>query len=96
MLKMDYFWAETINTFFDILNCVSIRNDINKTLYELLKNIKPSISYFHIFAWYCYIVNNKEKSSKFDSKSNNDIFLEYYTTSNWHRDYKLKPRQLNN
>ena len=45
----DYFWAEAINTSCYILNRVSIRKVLNKTLYELWKNIKPSISYFHIF-----------------------------------------------
>lgn len=82
MLKMDYFWVETINTTFYILSYVSIRNYLNKNLSELLKNINPSISYFHIFRWHFYIVNNKK--SKLDPKSNNAIFLEYYTTSNWH------------
>jgi len=55
----DYFWAEAINTSCYILNRVSIRKVINKTPYELSKNIKPRISYFHIFGCYCYILNYK-------------------------------------
>jgi len=33
----DYFWAEAINTSCYILNRVSIRKVLNKTLYELWK-----------------------------------------------------------
>ena len=90
----DYFWAEAINTSCYILNRVSIRKVLNKTPYELWKNIKPSISYFHIFGCYCYILNNKEKLGKFDPKSDKAIFLGYSTTSKGYRVYNLKTQTV--
>ena len=43
------FWAEAINTAFDILNKAMVRPILNKTPYELLKGKKPNISYFKLF-----------------------------------------------
>ena len=63
-------------------------------LHELWKNIKPSISYFHIFGCYCYILNNKEKLGKFDPKSDKAIFLGYSTTSKGYRVYNLKTQTV--
>jgi len=80
----------TINTSCYILNRVSIRKVLNKTPYELWKNIKPNISYFHIFGCYCYIMNNKEKLGEFDPKSDKTIFLGYSTTFKGYRVYNLK------
>lgn len=77
MLKMDYFWVETINTTFYILSYVSIRNYLNKNLSELLKNINPSISYFHIFRWHFYIVNNKKNQVNLIL---NQIMLSFWNT----------------
>jgi len=89
-----YFWAEAINTSCYILNRVTIRKVLNKTSYELWKNIKFSISYFHIFGCYCYILNNKEKLGKFDPKSDKAIFLGYSTTSKGYRVYNLKTQTV--
>jgi len=85
-----YFWAEAINTSCYILNRVSIRKILNKTPYELWKNRKPDISYFHIFGCFCYILNDKENLGKFDSKSDKGIFLGYATNSKGYRIYNLK------
>ena len=38
---------------------------------------KPNISYFHIFGSECFILNTKDKLSKFDPKSDPSIFLGY-------------------
>jgi len=90
----DYFWAVAINTSCYILNRVSIRKVLNKTPYQLWKDIKPSISYFHKFGCYCYILNNKEKLGKFDPKSDKAIFLGYFTTYNGYRVYNLKTQTV--
>jgi len=82
-----YFWAEAINR-------VSIRKILNKTPYELWKNIKPNISYFHIFGCYCYILNDKENLGKFDSKSDKGIFLGYATNFKGYRISNLKDQTM--
>ena len=81
-----YFWAEAINTSCYILNRVLIRPILKKTPYELWKNRKPTIKYFHIFGCRCFILNNgKDNLSKFDAKSDEGIFLGYSTSSKAYR-----------
>src|ERR1044072_6521532 len=50
---------------------------LNKTPYELWKNKKPNISYFHHFGCICYVLNTKEHLGKFDSKAEKCILLGY-------------------
>ncbi|CAJ2668748.1 unnamed protein product [Trifolium pratense] len=89
-----YFWAEAISTSCYILNRVSIRKILDKTPYELWKNRKPNISYFHIFGCFCYILNTKDNLGKFDSKSDKAIFLGYATNSKGYRIYNLKTQTM--
>jgi transposase InsO family protein len=53
-----HFWAEVVNTACYIQNRICIRPILNKTPYELWKNSKPNISYFHRFGCTCYMLNN--------------------------------------
>ena len=60
-----------------------IRPILNKTLYDPEKRIKPNISFFHTFGCKCYVLDNsKDSLEKFNSRSDEAIFLEYSTTSN--------------
>ena len=46
--------------------------------YELRKNRKPNISYFHAFGSKCFVHNNRKKIlGTFDGKSDKGIFLGY-------------------
>ena len=50
--------------------------------YELWKGRKPNISYFNIFEYRCFILNNvKDNLKKFDAQSDKDIFPGYSTSS---------------
>ena len=64
-----HFWAEADNTTCYIQNKISIRPIMGKTPYELWKNRKPNISYFHLFGCECFMLNTKENLGKFDSKA---------------------------
>ena len=51
-----------------------------KTPYEIWKDKKPNISYFHPFGCKVFILNNdKDNLGKFDAKSDVGIFLGYST-----------------
>ena len=77
-----YFWAEAINTTCYILNCILIRPILKKIPYELWKERKPNIAYFHIFDCRYFILNNsKERLEKIDAKSDEAIFLGYSSSS---------------
>ncbi|KAJ9544469.1 hypothetical protein OSB04_024176 [Centaurea solstitialis] len=71
------FWAEAVNTACYTQNRSLIVKRFRKTAYELFRNRKPSIEHFHIFGYVCYILNNKDNMGKFDSKSDDGIFLRY-------------------
>ena len=84
------FWAELVNTAWYIQNHVFLRPIIKKTSSELWKGRKPNISYFHIFGSKCFILNTKDKLSKFDPKSDPGIFLGYSSVSKAYSIYNKK------
>ena len=58
-----------------------IRPILKKTPYELFRERKPNISYFHLFGCKCFVLNNgKDNLGKFDVKSDEGIFLDYSLT----------------
>ena len=76
-----YFWAKAINTSCYIINRAMIKLILKKTPYELFRERKPNISYFHPFGCKCFVLNNgKDNLGKFDAKIDS-IFLGYYLTS---------------
>jgi len=77
----NYFWEEVVSIVCYILNRVFIRKVLSKTLYELGKGGKPSVSYFHIFGCTFYILTNKENIGKFDEKLDKTIFHGYSLSS---------------
>ena len=81
-----YFWAKVVNIACYITNRALIRPLLKKTPYELLNGKKPSVEYFRVFGCKCFILNNdKEHLEKFDSKSDEGIFLEYDSNSSSYR-----------
>src|ERR1044072_8708610 len=82
-----HFWAEAVNTTCYIQNRISIKPILNKTPYELWKNRKPNISYFHPFGCTWFILNTKDKLGKFDSKAQKCLLLGYSERSKGYRIY---------
>ena len=72
------FWTEMVNMTCYICNWCLVRPLIGKTSYELYHGKIPSILHFKIFGSKCFILNTKDQLHKFDSKSNEGIFLGYY------------------
>jgi len=73
-----YFWADAVSTACYVLNRVLIKPILKKTPYELFKGRKPNVSHLKVFGCKCFILNNgKDNSRKFDSKSDEGIFLGY-------------------
>ncbi|KAJ9542728.1 hypothetical protein OSB04_029234 [Centaurea solstitialis] len=75
------FWAEAVNTACYTQNRSLIVKRFRRTPYELFRNKKPSIEHLHIFGCVCYILNNKDNLGKFDSKSDDGIFIGYSSIS---------------
>jgi len=82
-----HLWAEAVNTTSYIQNRIYIRPILEKTAYELFKERRPNISYFHQFGCICYILNTKLYLKKFDAKAQRGIFLGYSKRSKAYRVY---------
>jgi len=72
-----YFWAEAMNTTCHVHNRVTLRSGTTTTLYEIWKERKPIVRYFHVFGSKCYILAGREHITKMDPKSDDGIFLGY-------------------
>ena len=85
------FWVDTISTACYISNRAYIRKNLKKTSYELYKGRKPNLSHLHIFGCKCFVHNNgKDNLGKFDSKSNEGIFLDYSNRSKAYRVFNTR------
>jgi len=82
-----FFCAEAINTTYYLQKRIYIRPLTNKTPYEMYKDRKPNISYFHPFGVQSFILNTKDDPRKFDSKNYERILLEYFKTSKTYKVY---------
>ncbi|XP_022890228.1 uncharacterized protein LOC111405526 [Olea europaea var. sylvestris] len=61
----------------------------DKTPYEIWKGKKPTVKYFREFGSKCYILRDRENLDKFDSKSDDGIFLGYSKNSRAYRVHNL-------
>ena len=87
-------WAEAVFTACHISNRVFLRKGTLQTPYELWKGKKPDLSYFHVFGCKCYVLNDRERIGKFDSKSDEGMFLGYSLNSRAYRIFNLRTRRV--
>jgi len=71
------FWAEAVSTACYTQNRSVYVKRHKKTAYEVLRNRKPNIGYFHVFGCPVYILNNASQLGKFDAKADEGFFLGY-------------------
>ena len=64
------------------------------TPYEIWRDKKPNLKYFHEFGSTCFILDDMEQRSKFDVKSNEDIFLRYSLNSQTYRVYNKRTNAI--
>ncbi|GJQ92616.1 putative ribonuclease H-like domain-containing protein [Tanacetum coccineum] len=73
------FWTEAVATACYVLNRVLVTNPHNKTSYELLTGIVPTISYLKPFGCHVTILNTIDQLGKFDGKSDEGFLVGYST-----------------
>ena len=83
-------WGKAINTACHMVNMVYFRLGTKKTSYELWRGRKPNVKYFRIFESTCFILKDRENVGKFDSRSDEGIFLGYSSTSKAYRVYNKR------
>ena len=64
------------------------------TPYEIWRGKKPNQKYFHEFGNTYFILNDKKQSSKFDSKSDEGIFLGYSLISRFYIVYNKRTNAI--
>ena len=71
-ILMDYkltyiFWTQVVHTSVHIQNRAMLRNNTNKTTYELWKGRPENVKHFRVFGSKCYIKREDGRMGKFDS-----------------------------
>ena len=85
---------EAVDTACHTVNKVYFRLDTKKTSYELWKGRKPNVKYFKIFESTCFILKDRENVGKFDSRSDEGIFLGYSSTSKAYQVYNKRTMKV--
>ena len=86
--------GDAVNTACHMVNRVYFRPGTKKTPYELWKGRKPNVKYFRIFGSTCFIFKDRENVGKFDTRSNEGIFLGYSSTSKAYRVYNKRTKKV--
>ena len=87
-------WGEAVNTACHMVNRVYFRPGTKKTPYELWKGRKSNVKYFKIFGSTCFILKDRENVRKFDSRSDEGMFLGYSSTSKTCRVYNKRTMKV--
>ena len=87
-------WGEAVNTACHTVNMVYFRPGTKKIPYELWKGRKPNVKYFRIFGSTCFILKDRKNVGKFDSRSDEGIFLGYSSTSKAYRVYNKRTMKV--
>jgi hypothetical protein len=67
-----------------------IKNNTDKTPYELWKEILANVKHFRIFGSKCYIKREDGKMGKFDSRVDKGILVGYSSTRKEYKCYNLR------
>ncbi|KAG7563991.1 Zinc finger CCHC-type superfamily [Arabidopsis suecica] len=78
----------------DDFSRVYVKPGTKTTSYEIWMGKSPNLSYFRVFGCVCYIRNDKEHFGKFDSRSDEGIFLGYSTNSSAYRVYNKRTKVI--
>ena len=87
-------WGETVNIACHIVNRLYFKIGTKKTLYELWKGRKLNVKYFRIFGSTCFILKDRENVGKFDTRTNEGIFLGYSSSSKAYRVFNKRTSKV--
>jgi hypothetical protein len=73
-------WAEAVNTACYVSNRIYLRVHKKKTCYELMHDLTPKVSYFHVFGCKCFILEKGKKLDKFEARSVDGVSLVMHLT----------------
>jgi hypothetical protein len=86
----DIFWTQAVHTTVHIQNRVMLRNNTNKTPYELWKGRPANVKHFRFFASKCYIKREDGRMGNFDSHVDKGVLVGYSSTRKEYKCYNLR------
>ncbi|GKB41475.1 retrovirus-related pol polyprotein from transposon TNT 1-94 [Tanacetum coccineum] len=89
-----FLWAEAVATACYTQNRSLIHTRHNKTLYELVHDKKPDLTFFRVFGALCYPTNDSEDLGKLQPTSDIRIFIGYALSKKGYRIYNKRTRQI--
>jgi hypothetical protein len=88
---IDIFWTHAVHTTVHIQNRVMLRNNNDKTFYELWKGIPTNVKHFRVFGSKCsYIKREDGRMIKFDSRVDKGVLVGYSSTRKAYKCYNLR------
>jgi hypothetical protein len=73
----DILWTQVVHTLVHIQNIVILRNNTDKTPYELWKGRPANVKHFRVFGIKCYIKREDGRMRRFDSRVDKGILVGY-------------------
>ncbi len=89
----DIFWPQAVLTAVHILNRALLRNNADKTPYELWKGRPANVKHFRVFGSKCYI-RREDRIGKFDSRVDEGILLGYSSKSKAYKCFNLRLNRI--
>ncbi|GKF06990.1 retrovirus-related pol polyprotein from transposon TNT 1-94, partial [Tanacetum coccineum] len=89
-----FLWAEAIVTACFTQNRSFVHTRHNKTPYELIRDRKPNVQYFHVFGSLCYPTNGRDDLGKMKLKADIGIFVGYSESSRRFRIYNHRTKKI--
>ena len=86
----DIFLTQEVHTIIHIQNWVIIRNNIDKTPYELWKGRSIDVKHFKVFGREFYIKREDGKMGKFESHVEQGVLVGYSSTRKSYKCYNLR------
>ena len=86
----DIFWTQEVHTIVRIQNRVILRNNIDKTPYELWKGIPTNVKHLKVFGRKCYIKREDGRMRKFESCVDKGVLVGYSSTRKEYKCYNMR------
>jgi hypothetical protein len=86
----DIFWTREVHTIVHIQNRVMLRNNTDKTPYELWKGRPTNVKHFRVFGSKCYIKREDDRMGKFDSRVDKGVLVGYSSTRKAYKCYNMR------
>jgi transposase InsO family protein len=91
---IDIFWTQAVLTTVHIQNRVILRNNTDKTPYELWKGRPTIVKHFRVFGSKCYIKREDGRMRKFESRVDKGILVGYSSTRKAYKCYNLRLKKV--